>query len=64
MMASSIFITSGSVDPTAINIQKAGDLRFWAEEMRCTVRQLEAAIAEVGTDPAEVRQRLRRHAGG
>ncbi|MES2185674.1 MAG: DUF3606 domain-containing protein [Pseudomonadota bacterium] len=63
MMANRIFL-QGHVDPTAINIKKASDLRLWAEEMRCTVRQLEAAIDEVGTDPADVRRRLRRHAGG
>jgi hypothetical protein len=37
------------------------EAKYWTEEFKCTLRQLEAAIYEVGSSPDAVRHMLRRY---
>lgn len=52
--------TGGAIEPTIVNTAQAWERAYWARRFMVPVEQVEAAVAAVGDDPAQVARHLGR----
>jgi hypothetical protein len=49
---------ASAAEQDRIRIESAYELRYWAAKLRCSVEQLQEAVAAVGTGPGDVSRYL------